>query len=266
MKRFLHIFGDLIKAWLSSPKTCFFQLARLPSRIAAREFVTHYVDKSGLGVQAGRSNPSNPLREYFDNHTEGHGIWKWNHYFEIYHRHFSKFVGHDVNIAEIGIYSGGSLDMWKSYFGDHCHVYGIDIEKACTCYENAYTTVLIGDQEDRAFWKDARDKTPPIDILIDDGGHTLEQQKVTLEEMLPYLRPGGVYLCEDTHGTDNRFASYASGLIDELNRMGELSAFQKCIHSLHFYPYCIVIEKHEMEPEPFADPKHGTRWQPFFDK
>ena len=266
MKRYLHVFGEIIKAWFCFPKACFIQLARLPSRIAAKEFVTRYVDSSFLGTQSVRTSTSNPLREYFDRHTEGHGIWKWNHYFEVYQRHFSKFVDHEVNIVEIGIYSGGSLDMWKSYFGDHCHIYGVDIEKNCKCYENAYTTVYIGDQADRGFWKDFRDSAPPMDIVIDDGGHTPEQQKVTLEEMLPYLRPGGVYLCEDTHGTDNRFASYVSGLVDGLNSMGELSAFQKCIHSLHFYPYCIVIEKQAMEPEPFSAPKHGTMWQPFFDK
>jgi hypothetical protein len=59
----------------------------------------------------------NPLWQYFTNHNEGRGIWKWNHYFPIYHRHFSKFIGKPVKILEIGIYSGGSLDMWRSYFG-----------------------------------------------------------------------------------------------------------------------------------------------------
>ena len=38
------------------------------------------------------------------------------------------------------------------------------------------------------------------------AGHTPEQQIVTLEEMLPHLRPGGVYLCEDVHGIHHDFA------------------------------------------------------------
>src|SRR5580704_8369217 len=37
--------------------------------------------------------PPNPLLQYFDSHQSGKGIWKWRHYFEIYHRHFAKFVG-----------------------------------------------------------------------------------------------------------------------------------------------------------------------------
>src|SRR5215470_2208525 len=74
---------------------------------------------------------SNPLEEYFDAVTEGPGVWKWRHYFPIYHRHLSKFVGRAVHVVEIGVYSGGSLAMWRSYFGDDCRIYGVDIDPAC---------------------------------------------------------------------------------------------------------------------------------------
>lgn len=122
----------------------------------------------------------NPLRLYFDKHTKGHGIWKWRHYFDIYHRHFSKYCDQKVNILEIGIYSGGSLEMWRSYFGSQCHIYGVDIEEACKVYNNEYTSVVIGDQADPLFWQKFKQNVQGIDILIDDGGHTPQQQKVTL--------------------------------------------------------------------------------------
>ena len=79
-------------------------------------------------------------------------------------------------------------------------------------FENEFTKIFIGDQADPAAWKRFRASTPAIDVLIDDGGHGPEQQIVTLEETLPFLRPGGVYLCEDVHGVDNRFAAYAYAL------------------------------------------------------
>ncbi len=50
----------------------------------------------------------NPLRDYFEANREGPGIWRWQHYFDIYHRHFARFVGREVNVLEIGVYSGGS--------------------------------------------------------------------------------------------------------------------------------------------------------------
>lgn len=216
---------------------------------------------------------SNPLWTYFTNHTEGHGIWKWEHYFDIYHRHFSRFVGSPVKVLEIGIYSGGSLGMWKSYFGSGCHIYGVDIEEACKSYECDNVTVFIGDQEDPKFWAQFNNQVQGIDILIDDGGHTPNQQMVTLEQMLPRLRPGGVYLCEDVHGIHHGFAAFVGGLITELNKtlMGsepgcKPTPFQSSCYSIHFYPYVVVIEKHLNPQSRFIAPKHGTQWQPFYDK
>ncbi|MBM3968077.1 MAG: class I SAM-dependent methyltransferase [Planctomycetes bacterium] len=265
MKRYLRKAKNLAAAAISSPRRYAQLLSQLGSRLRAEQYVLSYREQ-GAPKNETIAPPANPLREYFENHTEGHGIWKWQHYFELYQRHFSKFVGQSVNVLEIGIYSGGSLDMWHSYFGAGCHIYGVDIENACKSYENEHTTVFIGDQANRGFWKDFRSNTPPIDILIDDGGHTPEQQRITLEEMLPYLRCGGVYFCEDVHGESNDFAAYATTLVYELNHTGDLNGFQKSIHSIHFYPFCVIIEKHAVEPERFFAPKHGTRWQPFFDK
>jgi hypothetical protein len=109
------------------------------------------------------------LRAYFDSHQTGKGIWKWTHYFDIYERYFHRFVGTEVVIVEIGIYSGGSLDMWKNYFGPRCQVYGIDIESACKAYEgdtSAFASETSGSVPGEF------KKQPRVDILIDDGGHT----------------------------------------------------------------------------------------------
>jgi 23S rRNA U2552 (ribose-2'-O)-methylase RlmE/FtsJ len=185
-----------------------------------------------------------------------------------------KFVGGRVNILEIGIYSGGSLEMWRSYFGDESHIYGVDLEEVCKTYENEYTSVFIGDQADRAFWASFKNQVGGIDIVIDDGEHNPEQQKVTLEEMLPFLNPGGVYVCEDIHKRGNEFTAFFAQLIDELNTwkiiskddyVAELTEFQKSIKSIHLYPYVLVIEKHETTTGLLRSQRHGTIWQPFLD-
>lgn len=216
----------------------------------------------------------NPLWEYFQNHKEGNGIWKWEHYFEIYHRHFAKFVDQKVNVLEVGVYSGGSLEMWRSYFGEKSHIYGVDIEEACKIYENDHTSIFIGDQADRSFWKTFKEEVDGYDILIDDGGHTTEQQQTTLEEMLPNLNPGGVYLCEDIVGRSNKFLTFASTLVAELNhaditpgppQKSAMSNFQSTIHSIHFYPYVCVIEKHLEPITSLSTLKHGTVWQPLWE-
>jgi hypothetical protein len=232
-------------------------------------------DSAGSGALADdRWHPplSNPLRDYFEAHRQGRGIWKMRHYLEIYHRHFQKFVGREVHIAEVGVYSGGSLDMWRNYFGPRSRVYGIDIEPACKAYESDGVRIFIGDQADRGFWRGFRAAVPRLDILIDDGGHEAEQQIATLEEMLPHLAPGGVYLCEDVVGLNNDFAAYLRGLSAALNKFaiakGDVleataSPFQKAVGSVHLYPFAAVIERTDVPVQSFVAPKHGSEWQPF---
>ncbi|MBZ5571214.1 MAG: class I SAM-dependent methyltransferase [Acidobacteriia bacterium] len=225
-------------------------------------------------VQSSVTGSPNPLQKYFEAHVEGRGIWKWNHYFEAYHRHLNKFVGREVHILEIGVYSGGSLEMWKQYFGPQCKIYGVDIEPACQAYADESVRIFIGDQADRDFWKRVKQEVPFLDIVIDDGGHKPHQQIVSLEEMLPHLRPGGVYICEDVQGSSQRFADYVSGLVHSLNatsiskRVGaELASaatpFQAAVHSIHSYPFLTVIEMTGAPVGEFVAPKHGTQWQPF---
>jgi len=170
--------------------------------------------------------------------------------------------------------------MWQDYFGPAATIYGVDIEPACRTYERPGIHVLIGDQADPTFWRRViADRTLPApDIVIDDGGHTPEQQRITLEELLPYIRPGGVYICEDIHGKNNAFAAFVSGLADSLNNTDEQSSdpanperrsivrtngVQATLHSVHLYPYVVAIEKRVATLPELVAPKHGTQWQPF---
>lgn len=214
----------------------------------------------------------NPLWDYFIRNETGPGIWKWQHYFEIYHKHLAKFRGKPVKILEIGIYSGGSLGMWKSYFGPQCHVYGVDIEEVCKVYNSDDVTVFIGDQEDTAFWDRFIQQVPEVDIVIDDGGHAPGQQIVTLEKMFPRLSPGGVFICEDVHGLHHKFSEFAAGMVSEINRtekkrdsVYQASGFQNYCQAMHFYPFVTVLERTQAPRPELYLTKKGTQWQPFLD-
>ena len=145
----------------------------------------------------------NRLEDYFYNRQDirKYKILKWPHYFEIYDRHFSKFVEKSPKVLEIGVFDGGSVEMWNYYFGSGCEIVGIDINPKM---ENLFKgsdniEIIIGDQEDRNFWSTIKDRFPYFDIIIDDGGHTMGQQIVTFEEMYPHVSENGVYLTEDLH-------------------------------------------------------------------
>lgn len=222
------------------------------------------------------NNAESPLAAYFDRYSQGPGIWKWRHYLELYHRHLAKFIDQEAHVLEIGIYSGGSLEMWKEYFGRHAQIYGVDIMDECKSYEGDAVRIFIGDQADENFWRRFKGSVPVLDVAIDDGGHQVEQQIASLEALLPHLRPGGVYICEDIHGITNRFHAYICGLTRNMNSftrctdVDELasssSGFQRHLHSVHLYPFAVVIEKRATEVEKFVAPRRGTDWQPKFQK
>ena len=173
---------------------------------------------------------------------------------------------------EVGVYSGGSLEMWKRYFGEHATIHGVDIQEACRAYEARGVHVHVGDQGDRAFWKRFKKGVPFIDVLIDDGGHHPNEMRVTFEELFPILRPGGVYICEDIvsneflaslGGLAEHLMTYTSTPLDEPGVASAAGSLQQAVRSIHFYPFVAVVER---TLEPVADfqfPKHGSEWQPF---
>jgi cephalosporin hydroxylase len=215
----------------------------------------------------------NPLEEYFRN-NDGRLIHKWMHYFDIYHRHFAQFRGKPVVVVEFGVSQGGSLQMWRDYFGEQATIYGIDIDERCAILGGPGTHILIGDQENREFLRSVGERTGPIDVLIEDGGHTMGQQLATFEEMYPLVKEGGVFLIEDLHTSyweeygggyrrPHTFMRRAKKLTDQLNAWHSrdsrlvVDEFTRTTKSMHFYDSIVVFEKGRVV-EPHHE-KTGTR-------
>jgi len=202
----------------------------------------------------------NPLREYFE-HNEGATIDKWVHYFDIYHRHFARFRGRRVTVVEIGVFQGGSLAMWRDYFGPDARIVGVDIDPRCRDLAPPGTEVRIGSQTDREFLRALKRELGTIDVLIDDGGHTMAQQLITFDELFPAVSAEGVYLVEDLHTSywaeyggglrhPGSFIEFAKSLIDHLNAWHSRepaalapSPWTRAIDGLHFYDSVLVVEK-----------------------
>ena len=219
----------------------------------------------------------NDLELYFT-HNPGRLIHKWHHYFEIYDRHFSRFRDQPVCLIEFGVFHGGSLQMWKQYFGHQARLIGVDIDPRCKALEEEQITIVIGDQENRTFLRELGVSIPRIDIVIDDGGHTMRQQKATLEVLLPMVHEDGVYLCEDLHTSywpkygggykrPGTFVEKSKELIDDINawhatKADELkvSEVTRSVHSLHFYDSVLVIEK-----RPTQRPRASMTGTPSFE-
>ena len=201
----------------------------------------------------------NELEQYFEKNDK-RLINKYQHYFDVYDKHFSKYKGQEITIVEVGVFQGGSLQMWRSYFGPKAKIWGIDIDTRCKLLEEENTNIIIGSQEDESFLESIYDITGPIDILIDDGGHTQKQQITTFNILFDKIKNDGVYLCEDVHtsywlsygGGSNRmgtFIQFTKKLIDKLNAFHseenslQVDSFTKSAKSIHYYDSIVVIEK-----------------------
>lgn len=196
-------------------------------------------------------------------------LFKWQHYFDIYDRHLSRFRGTDVHVLEFGVFQGGSLQMWKEYFGPQAMLFGVDINPECRRLEEPRVRIFAGNQEDRGFLKSLANEIPRIDILIDDGGHTMRQQIATFEQLFPHISPHGIYVCEDLHtsywwewggGFRRRgtFVEYSKQCIDWLHAWHSrqpsrlpVTQFTRSVDSLHYYDSILVIEKRPRE-KPFV--------------
>jgi hypothetical protein len=211
----------------------------------------------------------NPLEAYF-RANDGRLIHKWIHYFDIYHRHFAQFRDQPITVVEFGVSQGGSLQMWKDYFGHRARIVGVDIDPRCAELTEAQIEIHIGDQEDRDFLGGLADKVGDIDVLIEDGGHTMKQQVATFEVLWPKVVPGGVFLMEDLHTSywadhgggyrhSDTFIEYAKGLIDQQHAWHSrdkeslrVDDYTRTIRGMHVYDSIIVFDKADV-PRPHAE-------------
>jgi cephalosporin hydroxylase len=163
-------------------------------------------------IQDGLRNPT--VAEVFAAHA-GRQIDKWEHYFDVYERHFAKYVGKSPRVLELGVDHGGSLQMWKAYFGPGAVIVGVDIN-TLSMFEEDQIVTIAADQTDKDLAQ-----LGPFDIVIDDGSHYLAHQLESIRHLWPETT--GVYLIEDCHHQIPRVA--ATGAI------------------VYEYPWVIVYER-----------------------
>jgi hypothetical protein len=215
--------------------------------------------------------PSNRFEEFVfkKSHRKIHKIL---HYFEIYEKYFSGYLGRPIRMLEIGVWNGGSAQMWKDYFADGSQIVGIDIDSRCKQFEEDGIAICIGSQADPDFLRRVNEEYGPFDIILDDGSHINEHQIITFECLFPLLVDGGIYMCEDTHTSywkdyggglydPNSFIEYSKYLIDVVNygnidivgrgcqtedrNLIKLKQFKGMIKAIHFYDSVVVMEKNK---------------------
>lgn len=99
---------------------------------------------------------------------------------------------------------GASYNTWIQYF-ENLELNIVEHDEACGkvwATKHPKAKVFFGDPSSAPFLRDTGAKVTAdrlLDVVIDDGGHTMNRQEVSLTELWRYVRPGGVYIAEDLH-------------------------------------------------------------------
>lgn len=168
---------------------------------------------------------------------DGRSVWKWTHYLPAYDEQLQRFRqgfpldsgGHrPLRVLELGVFHGGSLQLWREYFGPEASIWGIDFDPSCKAVDDPDLEVRIGSQTDADFLHGVVAEMRGVDIVIDDGSHQAKDQRASFEILFPMLADGGLYVVEDTHtsfwrdfggGYRSRssFISLTKDLIDDMH-------------------------------------------------
>lgn len=179
------------------------------------------------------------LATLYDDH-HGKISDKWTLYLEAYDRHFAPYRDKHVNILEIGIQNGGSLEIWPLYFQNAGTIIGADINPLCSKlrFDDQRIHVVVGDAGTDAVASSietiAKD---PFDIIIDDGSHRSSDTIRNFSMYFPRLNPGGIYIIEDMHCS--YWSEFEGGLYDPMS-------------SVSFGKRLVDLVSHEHWQEPYT--------------
>ena len=144
-------------------------------------------------------------------------------------------------------------------FGPKARIIGVEFNPLAKKWEDHGFEIYIGNQADPTFWASFFKQVGPVDVVLDDGGHTNEQQIVTSCICINNINNGGVMVVEDTHssymtrfGNPSRysFVEWSKTIIDDINyRSSELNInsrfYKDVVYSVGFYESiaCFYIDR-----------------------
>ncbi|NTV91648.1 MAG: glycosyl transferase, partial [Clostridiales bacterium] len=169
------------------------------------------------------------IKQLYDNH-QGKVSDKWLLYLEEYDRQFLPYRDKAVNLLEIGIQNGGSLEIWAKYFGNGQNIVGCDVNAICAGlrYDDPRVQVVVGDINSDATEKTIISYTDAYDIVIDDGSHMSGDIVQSFCRYFRLLKDGGIYVVEDL--SCSYWQKYDGGLYEPFS---SISFFKRIVDSIN---------------------------------
>lgn len=122
-----------------------------------------------------------------------------HNFIQTYDKLFSPLRDSMGRFFEIGILNGVSHLMWRDYF-PNAEIFGIDIMDYSEKSKGSGIETFVADQSSRDDLQAFINKHGTgFDVILDDGGHAMDHQQVSLGFLFKHLNPGGYYIIEDVH-------------------------------------------------------------------
>jgi hypothetical protein len=119
-------------------------------------------------------------------------------YLEIYEERFAPFRDAPINILELGVAKGKSMEMWRDCF-PKATIAGVDLLPQWESTDDR-VRVYRGRQDDTALLDRVAAECAPggFDIIVDDAAHIGQLAKASFWHLFDrHLKPGGTYALED---------------------------------------------------------------------
>ncbi len=166
-----------------------------------------------------------------------------HNFLEIYEPLFEPMRDDSIRFFEIGILSGLSHLMWVNYF-QNAEVYGIDIRDYSKAAEGSGIKTYVADQANRKdLYAFMRASGANFDVILDDGGHAMDHQQVSLGCLFQAVKPGGMFIIEDVHTSLPEIYQDTSFHVNELETNTTLLMIETFIRTGEIYSeYMLDVE------------------------
>lgn len=194
---------------------------------------------------------------------KGEAFLKWWQYFDAYSRELDGLAADSregrraspLKVLEIGVWRGGSLGLWRDYFGPDAVIFGVDIDPNSARHDGKDGSIRIGSQIDDRFMNSVVAEMGGVDVVIDDGSHVSGDVIHTLRNLWPQLSNEGLYFVEDLH--TSYWPAWGGGLRRSDSSIEALKSLVDVLHQPYFQKdadaFSLGISRDELFSATFYD-------------
>ncbi len=146
-----------------------------------------------------------------------------------------------IKFAEIGVFRGASLAVWRNYFPS-ARLFGFDnhlpnLQFIGSLNIPGLTLGLMDASKTENIQEGLREATEDgelFDVILDDASHDPADQSAVIRSALPFLKKGGLLIIEDIFR--DRTSKPFEDAFQEVNHLVSFHTFIICEHALRYSP------------------------------